>query len=151
MIQLPPIETVAADIHDAWMAQKRAQGITSRKSETGEELMVPYDQLSEPAKELDRAGVRAVYAAIQRQVSAWELREEIKETLALAMGRDNAVDLVARFEQAIRNGESIQAQQNVFGQNAACTCAVNTGDLNSIMSQCPVHGRRGPGGYTRSS
>jgi hypothetical protein len=47
------------------MESKRAQGVESRRSEKGEELMVPYDQLSEEAKELDRASVRAVYAAIR--------------------------------------------------------------------------------------
>ena len=63
--QLPDIEVVSAKVHEAWMESKRAQGVTSRKSETGEELMVPYEQLSEPCKELDRATVRAVYEAIR--------------------------------------------------------------------------------------
>lgn len=63
---LPDIELVSAEVHAAWMASKRAQGIASRLSETGEELMVPYEQLSEPAKDLDRNTVRAVYAAIER-------------------------------------------------------------------------------------
>jgi hypothetical protein len=63
--QLPDIEVVSAKVHEAWMESKRAQGVTSRKSETGEELMVPYDQLSESAKELDRGSVRAVYEAIR--------------------------------------------------------------------------------------
>ena len=63
--QLPDIELVSAKVHEAWMESKRAQGVESRKSETGEELMVPYEQLSEPAKELDRATVRAVYEAIR--------------------------------------------------------------------------------------
>ena len=61
---LPDIELVSAKVHEAWMESKRAQGVTSRKSETGEELMVPYEQLSDSAKELDRATVRAVYEAI---------------------------------------------------------------------------------------
>jgi len=64
-MNLPDVELVAAKVHEAWMASKRAEGITSRKLETGEELMVPYEELSEQAKELDRATVRAVYAAIQ--------------------------------------------------------------------------------------
>lgn len=64
-MKLPPIEEVAAKVHEAWMQAKRAQGLTSRKSETGEELMVDYEQLSEAAKELDRATVRAVYSAIE--------------------------------------------------------------------------------------
>jgi len=65
MIQLPDLELVAEKVHASWLANKHAQGITSRLSETGEELMVPYYQLSEPAKELDRVTVRAVYAAIE--------------------------------------------------------------------------------------
>ena len=64
-MKLPDIEAVAAKVHAAWMEAKRAQGITTRKSETGEELMVDYEELSEKAKELDRGSVRAVYAAIQ--------------------------------------------------------------------------------------
>jgi hypothetical protein len=64
-MKLPPIEAVAAKVHEAWMEAKLARGITSRKSESGEELMVDYALLSESAKELDRASVRAVYSAIE--------------------------------------------------------------------------------------
>ena len=63
-MNLPDIEIVAAKVHEAWMDSKKAQGVTSRMSETGEELMVPYEQLSEQAKDLDRSSVRAVYDAI---------------------------------------------------------------------------------------
>jgi hypothetical protein len=69
-LTLPDIELVAAQVHAAWMADKLSQGITSRKAEDGEELMVPYEHLSERAKELDRVAVRAVYAAITRAASA---------------------------------------------------------------------------------
>ena len=64
-MKLPDIEAVAAKVHEAWMREKRARGVTTRKSETGEELMVDYELLSEEAKELDRSSVRAVYDAIQ--------------------------------------------------------------------------------------
>lgn len=64
-MQLPDIELVSAKVHEAWIASKTQAGVTTRKSESGEELMVPYDQLSESAKELDRGTVRAVYAAIE--------------------------------------------------------------------------------------
>jgi hypothetical protein len=64
-MKLPDIEVVSGKVHEAWMEAKRAAGVSSRKSETGEELMRPYDELSEAAKELDRASVRAVYAAIK--------------------------------------------------------------------------------------
>jgi hypothetical protein len=42
--------------------------VLPRKAEDGEELMVPYDQLSEKAKDLDRGTVKAVYAAIKAAV-----------------------------------------------------------------------------------
>jgi len=64
-MKLPDIEAVAEKVHDAWMESKQKQGVTSRKSESGEELMVPYNELSEQAKELDRGSVRAVYTAIE--------------------------------------------------------------------------------------
>lgn len=62
---VPPglVEQIAARVHEAWMRTKAEQGVTSRRSESEEELMVPYEQLSEPAKELDRASVRAVLHA----------------------------------------------------------------------------------------
>lgn len=62
---LPDIEAVSAAVHAAWMDSKRAQGVESRKAEDGEELMVPYSDLSERAKDLDRCTVRAVYQAIE--------------------------------------------------------------------------------------
>jgi hypothetical protein len=63
-MNLPDVEKVAEKVHEAWMDSKRALGVSSRKSEAGEELMVPYEQLSEAAKDLDRNTVRAVYRAI---------------------------------------------------------------------------------------
>jgi RyR domain len=64
-MDLPDIEAVAEKVHEAWMESKHAQGIKSRKSESGEELMVAYSQLSEEQKEVDRNTVRAVYEAIR--------------------------------------------------------------------------------------
>lgn len=68
-MSLPDIEVVSAKVHEAWMQSKLKAGVTTRKLETGEELMVPYDQLSDAAKELDRGTVRAVYAAIEAVAS----------------------------------------------------------------------------------
>jgi hypothetical protein len=64
-MKLPDIELVSAKVHEAWMESKKANGVTTRKSEDGEELMVPYDQLTEKSKNLDRSSVKAVYAAIE--------------------------------------------------------------------------------------
>lgn len=69
-IELPDLELVAAEVHVAWMASKKAMGIESRKSETGEELMVDYTALSEEAKDLDRNTVKAVYAAIAKATNS---------------------------------------------------------------------------------
>jgi hypothetical protein len=69
-MNLPDIEVVSAKVHESWMDSKRKAGVTSRKLETGEELMVPYDDLSEEAKELDRVAVRTIYSAIYSTVMA---------------------------------------------------------------------------------
>lgn len=58
------IEDVSAQVHATWMDAKRAVGVSSRKLETGEELMVPYASLSEQAKELDRGTVRTILRAL---------------------------------------------------------------------------------------
>jgi len=71
------IEEVSAKVHEKWMETKRAQGVTSRRSEKDEELMVPYADLSEAAKDLDRGSVRATiqgltdlgYAVVKLPVS----------------------------------------------------------------------------------
>ena len=65
-MKLPDIEEVSAEVHQAWMDSKKKNGVSSRKSEDGEELMVHYEKLSENAKDLDRNTVKAVYAAIKR-------------------------------------------------------------------------------------
>jgi hypothetical protein len=70
MLNLPDIEIVSAAVHQAWIESKLAQGVTSRRSESGEELMVPYESLSDAAKDLDRVTVRTVYAAIEKAANA---------------------------------------------------------------------------------
>jgi hypothetical protein len=61
------IERIAAQVHEDWMAAKRAAGVTTRKLDTtGEELLVPYESLSEQAKELDRGTVRSVLSTLPK-------------------------------------------------------------------------------------
>ncbi len=57
---LPKIELVAARLHDAWMTDKRNTGLYSQLSWLGEELMVPYEQLSQSGRNLHRDTVHAV-------------------------------------------------------------------------------------------
>lgn len=58
------VEDLSAAVHSGWMETKKSQGITTRKSEWGEELMVEYALLSEKAKDLDRGTVKAVLGAL---------------------------------------------------------------------------------------
>lgn len=61
------IEALSALVHEAWMVEQQKRGRTTRRSQSGEEFMVPYDALSEEAKEFDRATVRAVLNALEQQ------------------------------------------------------------------------------------
>lgn len=58
------IERISDRVHQTWMEAKILAGVSTRKLETGEELMVPYHRLSEQAKELDRGSVRTVIKAL---------------------------------------------------------------------------------------
>lgn len=79
------IEEVSALVHEAWMTSKRESGVTSRLFESGEELMVPYDQLSESAKDLDRVTVQTVLDAADR---IGLLRQEMAEEWSVVVGLD---------------------------------------------------------------
>ena len=58
------VDELAAAKHDQWIKDRRDEGIESYLMPgTREELMVPYDDLSELAKKLDRDPVEAVLAA----------------------------------------------------------------------------------------
>jgi len=60
------IESAAEKIHVRWMQNQEKQGHTSHKSPDGkEEYMVDYENLSEPAKKLDRDAVKAVLDALK--------------------------------------------------------------------------------------
>lgn len=92
------VETLSSAVHGAWMRTKVSQGIVSRRSESGEELMVPYVDLSEAAKDLDRGSVRAVLDAIRTSravvVTAADLAQLLDElhTPKTSVGPYNAVE-----------------------------------------------------------
>lgn len=50
MIDETLVDEIAERVHIRWLAAKRAVGVVSRRSEAGEELMVPCVLLSEAAK-----------------------------------------------------------------------------------------------------
>ena len=112
-MKLPDIELVSAKVHEAWMKQKALAGVTSRKLDTsGEELLVPYEQLSEQAKELDRATVRAVYTAI----------ESLGDSVAMT-----DTERLDKIEAAAR-----QSIADMFGDDTRCGFIVSSdGDVLS--------------------
>jgi hypothetical protein len=64
---LPDPELIAQSLHEDWMAAKAAQGISTRPHpQTGDEQMLPWDQLTDTVKEENRRMVRAVYAEIYK-------------------------------------------------------------------------------------
>lgn len=54
------VELMAENAHNSWMQAYLDQGYTSRLAEWGEEFMVPYDQLTERGKDLDRTIMRSI-------------------------------------------------------------------------------------------
>lgn len=61
------LEAISEAVHNGWMDAKRAKGVASRKLDTtGEELLRPYAELSEEAKDLDRGTVRSVLEALPK-------------------------------------------------------------------------------------
>jgi hypothetical protein len=59
------LEAICAKVHETWIAAHQANGVTSRPaSQTGEERMVPYEELSEDVKEYVRARVRPILTEI---------------------------------------------------------------------------------------
>jgi hypothetical protein len=64
--QLPDIEKVSELVHADWVNKKLAEGVTSRLAVWGEELVRPYSELSDRAKQLDRDTVVVVYEAIRQ-------------------------------------------------------------------------------------
>lgn len=63
------IETLASGAHDSWMESNRANGVTTAISRlTGEEQMVPYEDLSEQVKEYDRQMVRGVITGLRAMI-----------------------------------------------------------------------------------
>lgn len=95
---LPDIEVVSAAVHAAWMDSKRAQGVTTRKAEDGEELMAPYEQLSEKAKQLDRGTVQAVYAAINASASESGLDKALDHAEVIGNVTAALLDLDATYD-----------------------------------------------------
>jgi hypothetical protein len=71
-IRLPSDIQLAPKLHAAWMLQKQFRGFKSFVM-SGEEMMVPYDELSEAGKEIDRNMARSILAIIQEMNTKGEI------------------------------------------------------------------------------
>lgn len=58
-MKLPDMELLATKAHQELVWSKRIAGLASFKSAAGDELLVPYEQLPERAKELFRDEARS--------------------------------------------------------------------------------------------
>jgi hypothetical protein len=59
------LEVIADKVHEGWMTKKKSQGFKEYYSSKGEDLFVPYTELSEEQKDLDRATARSVIEGIE--------------------------------------------------------------------------------------
>lgn len=62
-LQLPEIEKVAVAQHNKWVASKKGQGHSTHEV-NGENLMVPYEDLSEAAKQACKDRTNMFYEAV---------------------------------------------------------------------------------------
>jgi len=65
-LQLPDIEKVTELQHNKWVEYKRAKGFNEVIT-SGENVLVPYDQLSDTAKQTCRERSNMYYEAINEQ------------------------------------------------------------------------------------
>lgn len=80
---LPPVEATAEQLHDTEMRQKKNSGIHEWKANpdgTGENLMVPYAELSDGARGSVNDRVQTVYSAID--AAAEEIQSGGRKTKA---------------------------------------------------------------------
>lgn len=61
------VEAMAESAHTAWVSWYTERGITSRLSASGEEFLVPFSELSEAGKDLDRTIMRAILNSFRSQ------------------------------------------------------------------------------------
>lgn len=74
-LKLPDIDKVCEKYHEDWMKTKQAAGIQSKVNSDGEELMKPFNELTDKAKEYTRNVVNGTYNAIQHVAEAEQVAE----------------------------------------------------------------------------
>lgn len=105
---VPPLDVTAAAVHAAWVRAKRASGVTSHLATDGEELMKPFERLSQQARQFDRDMVLAVYLCIGAQPSA-SARPTFDPLLAaLLIEAEQVLQMVDRNNR-VAEGERLKA------------------------------------------
>ena len=116
-MEFPDIELIAEKVHNQWIITKKDEGVTSRKSETGEELMIPYNELSEEAKDLDRNSVKAVLKAL---TDIQQPENSIKEsdcgchTITPKKLQEHVTKITSLFDAPIIRNEIIDSDDNII-------------------------------------
>jgi len=142
-MELPDIETVSAAVHAAWMEGKVRNGIMSRKSETGEELMASYERLSETAKDADRNTVKAVYAAIRSAPTMNNHKEFAKalESVINGFSQENGSDtpdfILAQYLLGCLSAwnDAVKARERWYGREAEALIASGGSGVNPVDPQ----------------
>lgn len=63
-MNLPDVEFVAERLHEAWVLDKSSQGFHSYPDLNGDELMLPYEDLSAEVKDHDQEIIQSIYDVI---------------------------------------------------------------------------------------
>lgn len=114
------VELLAEKSHEGYMAGKRATGTTSRRSESGEEVMVPFEDLSESSKDINRAAAASILDGLA------ELGVPVRSLVKIV----EPVNLTERPEDTVRRfAEQLQVYSELLHQAWSVISNVDGGTL----------------------
>lgn len=144
------IENLAEEVHKTWVSAKLAQGITSRKSEKDEELMVEYKDLPEEAKQSCRDMVITVEAArikihnrVMEVTEGADFVKHLEDCLQDPMWADHVQISKSTLELAVQKLKGKEAQiEQLQKQLDACSRDMRTVHAEiEVDRKVRVHGR----------
>lgn len=112
------IELIAELSHVGYLAGKRAMGTTSRLSESGEEVIKPFAELSESSKDINRAVAASILDGLGRRGVPIDqlVTLTVDEPVNLCETADDAARRFAGYvlyaEQLFAEGRSIMDEMN---------------------------------------
>lgn len=126
------IDSLAEHVHDTYVRRSRENGVTSRLSPDGEEYMRPYADLSNAAKDLDRATVQAVINAINKSGHILVIRDVYDRRHR--QWRDTWNDL-CRIRHALTSENGDPEISMPLGEHVAPAVEWLVNDRNTIRAQ----------------